>query len=190
MMIAEIAGAVRRSRRNPQTLVASRSGEAASNLSTIENGRRSPRADKLDRILRASDARLAAIPTTRAGVLEVSTEIRHALTTSDNGGAFRSWLAYSDSLAAENAVNRVVLAAFPPEPTGSLVYDAALAAVTEYRLHETGSPIPDWVGETPTLVEPTVFADSKYVTSVDPHEVAEPFLRRGVLIPESTLESV
>jgi transcriptional regulator with XRE-family HTH domain len=190
MTIADIAGAVRRARRNPQTLIASRTGEAASNLSVIEHGRRLPRVDKLDRILRASDARLAAIPTTRSGALEASTEIRRALSDSDNGKAFRSWLAYNDSLAAENAVNRVVLAAFPPEPTGSALYDAALAGVSEYRLRETNSPVPQWVAETGALDEPTVFASSRYVTSVDPSEVAEPFLRRGVLIPEATLRSI
>lgn len=189
MAIGEIAGAVRRSRRHSQTLIASRTREAASNLSVIESGRRSPRADKLDRILRASDARLGAIPTTRAGALETSAEIRTALTKSDHDGAFRSWLAYNDSLAAENAVNRVVLAAFPPEPTGSTLFDNALAAVTEYRLGEAHSPVPHWVDEIAKLDRARVFSGSRYVTAVDPRDVAEPFVRRGVLIAETTLRS-
>ncbi|TDQ03446.1 MULTISPECIES: helix-turn-helix domain-containing protein [Microbacteriaceae] len=190
MSIAEIAGSVRRARRIPQTVVASRTGEAASNLSVIENGRRSPRADKLDSILRASDARLAAIPTIRPGALESSAAIRRELLGSDASAAFRAWLTYNDALAAEDAVNRVVLAAFPPEPTGSSLFDAALAAITEYRLSETRSPIPPWVAEAPTLDEPTIFAGSRYVTHVAAEEVPDAFLRRGVLIPEATLRSV
>ncbi|SEA89831.1 hypothetical protein SAMN04515680_2035 [Leifsonia sp. 21MFCrub1.1] len=190
MSIAEIAGSVRRSRRIPQTIIAARTGEAASNLSVIESGRRSPRADKLDRILRASDARLAAIPTTRPGALEVSAGIRRALRGSDDAEAFRIWLAYNDALAAEDAVNRVVLAAFPPEPTGSRLFDAALAAMTEHHLRETSSPIPLWVSATAPLDDPTVFTGSRYVTTVDSKDVPDAFLRKRVLIPRDTLRSV
>jgi transcriptional regulator with XRE-family HTH domain len=190
MTITETAGSVRRARGISQSLIASRTGEATSNLSVIENGRRTPSAEKLDRILRAADARLAAIPTTRAGVLEASTEIRRSLSQWDERAAFRRWLAYNDALAAENPVNRVVLAAFPPEATGSALYDAALAAITEYRLLEVLAPIPDWVDEAEPLAKPTVFADSPYVKTINPSEVAEPFRRRGVLIPEATLRSV
>jgi transcriptional regulator with XRE-family HTH domain len=188
--IIGIAGAVRRSRKFPQSLIAFRTGEAKSNLSVIECGRRSPSAEKLDRILRASDARLAPIPTTRDGVLEASTEIRRALSNSSEPQAFRSWLSYNDALAAEGAVNRVVLAAFPPEPTGSVLYDAALAAVTEYRLLEVSAPIPDWVTETDPLDTPMTLSRSPYDLDIEPADVAEPFLRRGVLFDEYSLKSV
>lgn len=190
MTIAHVAGAARRARRLSQSFVASRAGEAESNLSVIESGRRSPSAVKLDRILRASNARLAVVPTTREGALEASSEVRRALQEKNERLAFRVWLSYNDALLAETAVNRVVLAAFPPEPTGSPVYDAAFAAVTEYRLREVSAPVPAWVEETEALGEPVILADSPYVLSVDPATVPEPFLRRGVLIHEGTLESV
>lgn len=190
MTILDAAGAVRRARHLPQSVVAKRSGEAVPNLSSIENGRRTPRADKLDRILRASDARLVVAPTTRVSALETSTEIRNALRTDDPRRAFRAWLAYGDALAAENAVNRVVLAAFPPEPTGSAIFDAALASLTELRLHEVNGPVPEWASDAPALDDEAVLADSPYVRSVDPATVPDEFRRRGVLIPRETLESV
>lgn len=189
-MIVNATGAVRRARGLPQSLVATRAGEAASNLSSIENGRRTPRVDTLDRILRASDARLAVVPTTRAGALEASTAIRNALRAEDFRGAFRAWLSYNDALAAEIPVNRVVLAAFPPEPTGSALFDAALASLTELRLREVRAPIPAWATEAPPLVDEAVFADSRYVRSVDRESVPAEFRRRGVLIPSESLDSV
>lgn len=190
MTISNLAGAVRRARRLPQSVVAERSGEAVPNLSSIENGRRTPRADKLDRILRAADARLVVAPTTRVSALETSTDIRHALRAGDARRAFRAWLAYGDALAAENAVNRVVLAAFPPEPTGSPIFDAALASLTELRLHEVNGPVPDWAADAPALDNEAVLADSPFVRSVDPASVPDEFRRRGVLIPRETLRSV
>lgn len=189
MAILEVAGAVRRARRLSQSVVAKRSGEAVPNLSSIENGRRIPRADKLDRILRASDAQLTVAPTTRVSALETSTEIRNALRAGNSRRAFRAWLSYGDALAAENVVNRVVLAAFPPEPTGSAIFDAALASLTEFRLHEVSAPVPEWASDAPALEDDTVLADSPYVRSVDPASVPDEFRRRGVLIPRQTLES-
>ncbi len=190
MSITDFAGSVRRARGLPQAVVAARAGEAVPNLSIIENGRRSPSAAKLDRILRASGARLLPAPTTRAGALEASADIRRSVLSNDQQGAFRAWLSYNDALAAEDAVNRVVLSAFPPEPTGSALYDAALAAVTEFRLAESSAPIPAWVDETAGLDDPEILADSSYVRSVDPNLVAAPFLRRGVLFDQSSLASV
>ncbi|MGN6325051.1 helix-turn-helix domain-containing protein [Pseudolysinimonas sp.] len=190
MTILDAAGAVRRARRLPQSVVAKRSGEAVPNLSSIENGRRTPRADKLDRILRASDARLVVAPTTRVSALETSTEIRKALRSGDSRQAFRAWLAFGDALAAENAVNRVVLAAFPPEPTGSEVFDAALASLAELRLHEVNGPVPEWASDAPALDDETVLADSPYVRSVDPADIPDEFRRRRVLIAGDTLASV
>ena len=190
MAILNLAGAVRRARGLPQSVVAQRSGEAVPNLSSIENGRRTPRSDTLDRILRASDARLLVAPTTRVSALEASSEIRDALRAQDRRRAFRAWLSYGDALAAENAVNRVVLAAFPPEPTGSALFDAALASLTEFRLHEVNGPVPEWAIDAPALEDAVIFADSHYVRSVDILSVPDEFRRRGVLIPRETLESV
>lgn len=189
MTIAIASGAARRALRIPQSRVAAESGNPAANISAIEAGRRVPRVDTLDRILRASGARLAIVPTTRAGVLEVSTEIRRALTDGDRRRAFRAWLALNDSLAVESAVNRVVLAAFPPEPTGDELYDAALAALVEHRLLEASAPLPAWVEVAPPLRESRLLADSSYVTEAVLGTVPPTFARRGVLIDEISLQS-
>ena len=190
MTILDAAGAVRRARRLPQSVVARRSGEAVPNLSSIENGRRTPRADKLDRILRASEARLLVAPTTRVSALETSTEIRNALRADDSRRALRAWLAFGDALAAENAVNRVVLAAFPPEPTGSAIFDAALSSLTELRLHEVNAPVPEWATDAPALDDEAVLGDSPYVRSVSPADVPVEFRRRRILIAGDTLASI
>mgnify|MGYP000094200564 CR=1 FL=1 len=190
MTVSIASGAARRARGIPQSRVAADSGNPAANISAIETGRRVPRVDTLDRILRASGARLAIIPTTRTGVLEVSTEIRRALVDGDRRRAFRAWLALNDSLAAEPAVNRVVLTAFPPEPTGDELYDAALAALVEYRLLEASAPLPSWVEGAPPLRESRLLTGSPYVTEAELGTVPPSFARRGVLIDEISLQSV
>jgi hypothetical protein len=53
-----------------------------------------------------------------------------------------------------------VLAAFPPEPTGSAIFDAALASLTELRLHEVSGPVPEWESDAPALNDEAVLADS------------------------------
>lgn len=149
-----------------------------------------PRADTLERILRASGARLTISPTLRTTALEAAAEIRVALAAGDSSGAFRAWLALNDDLARESATNRVVLTAFAPATTGSALYDAALAALVDYRLTEASAPLPSWVEASTALAEPTVLTDSRYITADDLGAVPEAFQRRGVLIDVDSLQSV
>lgn len=190
MTFSIASGAARRARGIPQSRVAADSGNPAANISAIETGRRVPRVDTLDRILRASGARLGVVPTVRAGALEASADIRRALGEGDRRRAFRAWLALNDALAAETAVNRVVLSAFPPEPTGDELYDAAIAALVEHRLLEASAPLPDWVTAAPRLRESRLLTDSPYVTESELGAVPTSFARRGVLIDELSLQSV
>lgn len=190
MTIATLTGAARQSRGVSQVLLAAASGHHASNISAIESGRRIPRVDTLDQLLRTSGARLTISPTLRATALEAATVIRRAIATGDKGAAFRAWLAFNDDLAAESPTHRVVLTAFPPAPTGSDLYDAALAALTEYRLTEVSAHLPEWVHDTPPLPHPHVLTDSAYITASDLGDVPEPFRRRGVLIDVDSLRSV
>jgi len=189
MTIATLSEAARLSRGLSQSALADKSGHHAANISAIESGRRVPRVDTLDRILRTSGARLAISPTVRTTALEAGAEIRRALRNGDPSQAFRTWLAFNDDLAAETPTHRVVLTAFPPQSTGNALYDAALAALAEYRLAEASAPLPDWVGNTPVLVQPRVLTDSQYVTAGDLGVVPEPFRRRGVLIDIDSLQS-
>lgn len=93
-------------------------------------------------------------------------------------------------LSSNGAVNRVVLAAFPPEPTGSAIFDAALASLTELRLHEVNGPVPEWATEASALDREVVLSDSPYVRSVDPADAPDEFRRRRILIAGDTLASV
>lgn len=189
MTIATLSRAARQARGVSQTRLAATTGVPASHISFIENGRRVPRVDTLDTLLRLSGARLTISPTLRMTALEAAAEIRASLRADDPAQAFRTWLAFNDDLAAESATNRVVLGAFPPAPTGSPIYDAALAALVEHRLTEVGAPVPDWVGATAALDEAVVFSDSTYVTAAVLGTVPEAFARRGVLIDDLSLES-
>lgn len=190
MSIATLSRAARQSREVSQARLAALSGMPASTISFIENGQRVPRVDTLDALLRRTGSRLAISPTTRTTALEAAAEIRRHLTAGDERQAFRRWLAFNDDLAAETATNRVVLTAYPPAPTGSALYDAALAALVEYRLRKVGAPLPDWVSASPALTSPTVFTDSRYVTAAELGLIPDEFARRGVLIDLESLGSV
>lgn len=190
MTIAILSRAARHSRGISQTDIAARAGLPASSVSFIENGRRIPRVDTLDAILRHSGARLIIAPTTRATTLEVAVEIERLLRAGDVRQAFRAWLAHNDDLAAETATNRVVLTAFPPHSTGHALYDAALAALVEYRLTEVSAPLPDWTATASILHEPQVFTDSRFVPAAVLGPIPDEFARRGVLIDAESLRSV
>ncbi|MER3388572.1 MAG: helix-turn-helix transcriptional regulator [Microcella sp.] len=190
MTIATLSRAARRARGVSQTQLAALTGLPASNISFIESGRRVPRVDTLESLLRRSGSRLTISPTLRTTALEASTEIRRWLVAGDRPQAFRTWLAFNDDLAAETPTNRVVLTAYPPEPTGDALYDAALAGLTEYRLGEVGAPLPPWVDSATQLDEPRVLSDSRYVTASSLGTIPDEFARRGVLIDAESLRSV
>lgn len=189
MTIAALSRAARVARGVSQTQLAARTGLPASNISLIESGRRVPRVDTLDTLLRSSGARLTISPTLRATVLETSTEIRRWLADDDRSQAFRTWLAFNDELFTESPTNRVVLTAYPPEPTGEALYDSALASLTEYRLNEVGAPLPPWLDSAPRLDEPELLTDSRFVTVAVLGAIPDEFARRGVLIDAESLRS-
>ena len=190
MTIATLSRAARHARGVSQAQLAARTGLQSSNISFIESGRRVPRVDTLDTLLRSSGARLTISPTLRSTALEASTEIRRWLAVDDRQQAFRSWLAFNDDLAAETPTNRVVLTAYPPQPTGDELYDAALAGLAEYRLGEVSAPLPPWVNSAPQLDEPRVLTDSRFVTASVLGPIPDEFARRGVLIDADSLRSV
>ena len=182
---------IRRSHGLSQALVAQRALTSAPSLSHIENGRRDPSADTLDRILRATGNRLGVVPSPRAGSLEAGAAIHDELAAGDMSAAYRSFIQFSDNLAAENGVTRVVLAANEPEPTGSALWDAALAAVTEYWLGRDGLPLPEWVGSTTrSLSHRTVLSGNAYTQTVRDENIPAPFAARNVALDESALMSV
>ena len=102
-----------------QRTIAERAQTSTPALSFIENGRREPSAATLDGLLRATGNRLGVVPTRRPGSLEAGAAIYDELQSGDSKAAFRSFLQFSDDLAAESGVIRVVLTANEPRATGS-----------------------------------------------------------------------
>ena len=78
-----------------------------------------------------------------------------------------------------------------PHPTGSPAWDAALAALVDYRLGQSKLPKPAWV-TTPSrfLSEPQSPQLDEYDLEPDLANVPPEFRRRNVLLERSTLESV
>ncbi len=192
MASGELIGSVRRAQGIPQAELARRSGQAASTISQIENGRRDPGLATFERLLRRLGHRVAVIPTERLGAVEWGAAIRNRLAEGDRPAAQRAFLAYADVLQNESPTNRVVLSACEPEPTGEALFDAALAAVTEYFLTAAGAPLPAWVEDPSRIVDPpaAVLEGPFYPTSsVWLPEVPEPFSRRGALVEEPDLAS-
>ena len=182
---------IRRSQGLSQGIVAQRAQTSVPALSHIENGRREPSAATLDKLLRATGNRLGVIPTRRAGSLEAGAAIRDELAAGDAPSAFRSFIQFSDNLAAEDGATRVVLASNEPEPTGSALWDAALAAVAEYWLRRDGLPLPIWV-ESPsrTLPERTILSGNVYTRTIRNENVPAEFSRRNIALDEAALASV
>ena len=168
-----------------------RSGVDKSTVSLIESGQRNPSVDKLDHLLRSTGKRVGIYPTSRSGSAEAGDIIREWATNSDDEGAFRAFLRYSDNLAATTGVDRVVLTAVEPPPTGSTIWDAALAAVTEYWLDRERLPKPNWVGgESRTLPQATPLILNRWTSARAIRNVPDAFRKHGTLVDESTLQSV
>ena len=94
-------------------------------------------------------------------------------------------------MARAVGVDRVVLGIAEPHSTGSLAWDAALAALVDYWLNKSRLPKPDWItAASRTLTNPQSPQLGEYDLAPQPVEVPREFLRRNVLLERSTLESV
>ena len=182
------------------------SGIAGSSLSLIEHGKREPTVATLEALLRATRRSVVTIPTVRSDAAHIAAEISDLLVadkkpapdkpdggkpTGDAYGAFRRFLQLADNLAAEHGATRVGLTLTEPAPTGSLHWDAAIAALCEYRLVAAALPVPEWINTRPgNADEPWAPPTSDYDIPADQTQVPPEFLSRGILIEASTLESL
>lgn len=174
-----------------QSQLALRSGIAGSSLSLIEHGKREPTVATLEALLRATRHTIVTVPTVRSDAARIASEIGEAITRSDEVSAFRRFLQLADNLASERGATRVGLALSEPSPTGSERWDAAIAALCEYRLKAEALPVPDWVTKQVGHPDsPWTPRTSDYDIPADPTRVPAEFLRRGILIEAETLESV
>lgn len=171
--------------------VARRANTSQSDISFVERGRRIPTTDTLERLLNSTGHRLIAVRTNRADAVETAERISSALRDKSVDVAFRRFLDYSDGLSATDGVDRVILAVAEPFPTGSRLWDTALAAVAEFWLDEARLPRPSWLDDpSRTLTQPEALAVSEYDLEPDPAQVPAQFLKRNLLIERGTLASV
>lgn len=173
-------------------------GELADRLSTsqpavsfIESGRRVPRYDTVERWLRQTGHQLVVYPSVHPSAPESGAAIAAALDDGDRDRAWRHLIDYSDGLSASEPVECVILAAGRPPLTGRAEWDAAIAAVTDYRVASRGLPIPPWAEEPERFVgAPTALVISDFDVAPDRAEVPVAFSRRNVLVEAGALRSV
>lgn len=190
-----IVNSLRRARRRSHVTLrdaATRSGVGITNLSAIENERRHPTTETVSRIANALGVTFVpVIARGRSTAAASSDAIAQAENAGDHRLAYRQFIQLADDLAAVDPVTKVLLSAEEPDLTGER-WDDAVAALVEYRLAQAGAPIPAWVtarqGEPAAPWEPQRSA-VPLPFPADITAVAEPFLRRGVLIEENELES-
>ncbi|MBM7503746.1 helix-turn-helix domain-containing protein [Agromyces aurantiacus] len=189
--IATLVRSARRSRRFSQRELARRAGLSQSRVAIAENAHEDPRFDTASRLLAGAGHRLYAAATTRDDVATIAADIRYALARDDRGLAFRFFIQMNDHLVAERGLLRGILAITEPESTGSKTWDAAIAALVDYRLSQEGVPAPTWTSAATRHLER---ARPLAVDPADPvpprAEVPAEFLDHGVLVWRDSLESV
>lgn len=190
-----IVNSLRRARRHARislTEAATRSGVGVTNLSAIENARRHPTTETAQRIADAIGVTFVPVLARGRNTAAASADaIAQAEDAGDHRLAYRQFIQLADDLAAVDPVTKVLLAAEEPDLTGTR-WDDAVAALVEYRLAKAGAPLPSWVterrGDADQPWEPQRAA-VRLPFPADVTAVAEPFLRRGVLIEENELVS-
>ena len=190
-MSAEILSrAARASRGMTQVDLSRRSGVAGSSLSLIESGAREPTFATLETILSAARQSVVTIPTVRADAAHIAAEIKDAIVEDDGALAFQLFIQLADNLAAEKGATKVGLTLTQPESTGYKQWDAAIAAICEYRLRSKRLPVPEWIrAEKGKSFEEWTPRTGDYYIKPDPKNVPREFLKRGILIEHQTLES-
>lgn len=186
-----ITAALRRTRsRSGRSLgwVAARAGIAESNLSTIEHGRREPRAATIDRLAAALDVTFVPVATGgRSTTAEAADQVAAALAALDTATAYRAIVQVADDLASASPYLRVLLAAEAPVAIGE-GWDAFLAGVIEWRLAQAGLPLPEWIRA--QVRDPGVpWAPPSAILPARPARVPEPLRRRGIQVEADELAS-
>ena len=173
-----------------QSALAARAGTSQPNVSLIERGIRVPTTDTFARLLASAGCRLIAVRTPYDDAVAAADRIQSALRSGEREVALRALIDYSNGLSASSDVDRVVLAAAEPASTGSLLWDASLAAIAEYWLDDHRLPKPPWLHAGRRLTDPEAFLLSEYDLPPDEADVPKQFRERNVLAPRSLLESV
>lgn len=183
--------AARRSARLTQAQLAERARVDQSRVSRSESGDEDPRFATLDRLLAAAGHRLYAAPTRRDDSASAAEGIRESLSAGLPDIALRHLIQLGDDLEAERGLSRAVLAVAEPIPTGDPVWDAAIAALVDWRLADAGLPLPDWTSHPSRTLDrlASLIVDPADPTPT-PSDVPADFLRHGVLVWRDTFASV
>ncbi|MHB8295842.1 MAG: helix-turn-helix domain-containing protein [Acidimicrobiales bacterium] len=168
------------------------SGIPQPSISEIERGRRDPTVQTVNRILRPLGAQLTWVPTGRLTAAAAAERIaRHLSAGRGRLLIERPILQLADDLAVSCPALRAALTVCPPERTGGRKYDAAIAALVEYRLNEVGFEAPGWAHDPKRIADPEwLVCDVPQLAALVRADTPEPFLRRGVLLGASDLVSV
>lgn len=135
--------------------LARQTASSQAGLVGVENGTADATTGRLDRILRALDYQVVALPTRLGTASDAGEDIRRYLEGGNEDAAFRVVLQLATDLTRADPALRVALCVTPPALTGNPRFDALLAGVVEWELSTNGLPTPSWVSEgTRTLSEP------------------------------------
>ena len=174
-----------------QSALAARANTSQPDISTIESGKRVPTVDTLERLLLNTGHRIVAVPGVGPDAVDTAERITNAVKADNRDEALRAFLDYSDRLASAGRAERVVLSFAEPPPTGSVAWDAALAAVSDFWLSKSNLPKSDWVKQSQRFLHsPAAPHLGEYDLEPDVDEVPTEFRRRNVLIERRTLASI
>lgn len=182
--------AARKSSLLTQEQLAARARVDQATVSRSEGGR-DAEFRTVDRLLAGAGHRLYSAPTRRDDAATVASEIKQRLREGDKDRALRALIQLNDNLVAERGLVRGVLGLAEPESTRDPVWDAALAAVVAWRLHDEHLPTPAWVDATTRFLPRRQGLGVDAADPVPPDsEVPEEFAKRGVLVWRDTFASV
>lgn len=182
--------AARKSRELTQQELAALAQVNQGQVSRSESGREAE-FSTVRRLLAGAGYRLYAAPTQRDDAVAIASEIRTKLKANERSGAFRSLLQLNDNLLAEKGLVRAVLGLAEPETTKNPVWDAAIAGIVAWRLHEEGLPVPDWTSRSNRFLKtPATLEIDPADPTPPPREVPAELLNRGVLVWRDTFRSV
>ncbi|MGH9068338.1 MAG: helix-turn-helix domain-containing protein [Acidimicrobiales bacterium] len=193
MEAREILLSARRGRGLSQDQLAASTGVPQPSVSTIEMGWRDTRVDTLNRLLAPLRGQVAWLPTTCSTAATAAMTVRDAIHGHPRADLVIELpiLQLADDLASSPPALRAALCVAPPPTTGESRYDAAIAALVDYRLGQVGIEPPDWVNDewrttTPEWQVGGGPRSREFIRADTPPE----FLSRGVLFSAADMVSV
>ncbi len=150
---AALLSSARRNRALSGRALARRTRSSQAGLVSLEQGRSDATTDRLERVLRALDYQLTALPTRLGTAAAAAEAVRAYAAEGKQDAAFRVVLQLAADLDAADPALRVALCVAPPAPTGDVRFDALVAGVVDYRLSIDRLPLPKWVSDVSRVLD-------------------------------------